>query len=141
MGQGYVRTFNGSSPHQASSSPPRTQPPCRQLASTSLRCRAQSRPHSGQTPCVQLVSPPPRRGLLRRRRPHRGTAFTLRAKKVLELALSEADQLGTRHIGSGHILLGVLSEDSGLAATIILATGHSLGDLRRDTLTALDKVA
>jgi ATP-dependent Clp protease ATP-binding subunit ClpA len=85
--------------------------------------------------------PPPRQGLLRRRRPHRGTAFTLRAKKVLELALSEADQLGTHHIGSGHILLGVLSEDSGLAATILLATGHSLDDLRRDTLTALDKAA
>ena len=46
--------------------------------------------------------------------------FTPRAKKVLELALREAMSLGHTHIGTEHILLGVVRENEGVAARILL---------------------
>jgi ATP-dependent Clp protease ATP-binding subunit ClpC len=42
--------------------------------------------------------------------------FTPRAKKVLELSLREAQQLGHDYIGTGHILLGLIREGDGVAA-------------------------
>ena len=56
--------------------------------------------------------------------------FTPRAKKVLELALREALQLGHNYIGTEHILLGMIREGQGLAATV-LATRTDLAALRR----------
>ena len=45
--------------------------------------------------------------------------FTPRAKKVLELALEEAQNLGHNYIGTEHILLGLLREEEGLAARVL----------------------
>jgi ATP-dependent Clp protease ATP-binding subunit ClpC len=47
--------------------------------------------------------------------------FTPRAKKVLELALREALSLGHNYIGTEHILLGLVRENEGVAARILLA--------------------
>ncbi len=56
--------------------------------------------------------------------------FTPRAKKVLELSLREAVGLGHRYIGTEHILLGLLREGEGIAATLIEErSGH--GDVRK----------
>jgi ATP-dependent Clp protease ATP-binding subunit ClpA len=68
-------------------------------------------------------------------------AFTGRAKKVLELSLREAIALHHGHIGSEHILLGVLREGDGLAATILTQRGVDLRALRAATLRALDEAA
>jgi ATP-dependent Clp protease ATP-binding subunit ClpC len=46
--------------------------------------------------------------------------FTPRAKKVLELALREAQALSSNHIGTEHILLGIMRENDGVAARILL---------------------
>jgi ATP-dependent Clp protease ATP-binding subunit ClpC len=53
--------------------------------------------------------------------------FTSRAKKVLELSLREALQLGHNYIGTEHILLGLLSEGEGVAAQVLakLGAGHA----------------
>jgi ATP-dependent Clp protease ATP-binding subunit ClpA len=53
-------------------------------------------------------------------------SFTPQAKKVLELSLWEALQLGHRSIGTGHILLGLLREDEGVAAGILDRLGAPL---------------
>jgi prophage maintenance system killer protein len=53
--------------------------------------------------------------------------FTPQAKKVLELSLREALALGHHHIGTGHLLLGLLREDKGVAiqALVRLGAGHA----------------
>lgn len=55
-----------------------------------------------------------------RRRP---LPFSPKAKKVLELSLREALRLGDGHIGSEHVLLGVLREGTGLAALLLAEAG------------------
>ena len=80
---------------------------------------------------------PRRRGLFRRRRPLSPTPcvpFTARCKKVLELSLRETIRLHHDHIGTEHLLLGLIREGEGLAAKIICDAGISLDDLRRRTL-------
>ena len=67
--------------------------------------------------------------------------FTPRAKKVLELSLREAVALGHHHLGTEHILLGLLREGRGLAAMILTDAGLSLDDLRARTLARLDEAA
>jgi len=54
-------------------------------------------------------------------------AFTPRAKKVLELSLREALALGHNHVGTEHLLLGMLREGRGVAAQVLtgLGTGHA----------------
>src|SRR5258706_665415 len=49
--------------------------------------------------------------------------FTARAKKVLELSLREALQLGHNYIGTEHILLGLVREGQGVAAHVLVARG------------------
>jgi ATP-dependent Clp protease ATP-binding subunit ClpC len=49
--------------------------------------------------------------------------FTPRAKKVLELSLREAQQLGHHYIGTEHILLGLISEGDGVAAQVLTSLG------------------
>jgi ATP-dependent Clp protease ATP-binding subunit ClpA len=89
------------------------------------------------TPC-----PPPRRGLFRRRRPSGGrTGFTARSKKVLELSLREALALKSGHIGSEHILLGLIREGEGVAAVVLTQQGVDLAALRAATLRALNRAA
>ena len=50
-------------------------------------------------------------------------AFTPRAKKVLELSLREALQLGHNYIGTEHILLGLIREGEGVAAQVLIKLG------------------
>jgi ATP-dependent Clp protease ATP-binding subunit ClpA len=67
-----------------------------------------------------------------RRRPSGHIPFSSRAKKVLELALREASHLKHRHIGSGHILLGLIREGAGLACLVLVDAGVDLVELRAD---------
>ena len=60
--------------------------------------------------------------------------FTPRSKKVLELALREALQLGDNYIGTEHILLGLLREGEGLATVTLVQLGLDPGAVRERTL-------
>jgi ATP-dependent Clp protease ATP-binding subunit ClpA len=57
--------------------------------------------------------------------------FTPRAKKVLELSLREALELGHDYIGTEHILLGLLREGEGVAAQVLVKLGASLDRVRQ----------
>jgi ATP-dependent Clp protease ATP-binding subunit ClpC len=61
--------------------------------------------------------------------------FTPRAKKVLELSLREALQLGTDYIGTEHLLLGLLREGEGVAAQILVKLGKNLNMVREAVVT------
>ena len=63
--------------------------------------------------------------------------FTPRAKKVLELSLREALQLGHNYIGTEHILLGLVREGEGVAAQVLASSGVKLEDVRRTVLALL----
>lgn len=63
--------------------------------------------------------------------------FTPRAKKVLELALEEANNLGHNYIGTEHLLLGLLREHDSVAAQSLLAVGLKLEELRDEVLEFL----
>jgi ATP-dependent Clp protease ATP-binding subunit ClpC len=63
--------------------------------------------------------------------------FTPRAKKVLELSLSEAKLLGHRYIGTEHILLGLLREGEGVAAQVLTALGADLDGTRERVVQLL----
>jgi ATP-dependent Clp protease ATP-binding subunit ClpC len=56
--------------------------------------------------------------------------FTPRAKKVLELSLREALQLGHNYIGTEHILLGMIREGDGVAAQVLTTLGGTLERVR-----------
>ena len=56
--------------------------------------------------------------------------FTPRAKKVLELSLREALQLGHNYIGTEHILLGLIREGEGVAAQVLVKLGADLNRVR-----------
>jgi ATP-dependent Clp protease ATP-binding subunit ClpC len=56
--------------------------------------------------------------------------FTPRAKKVLEMSLREALQLGDNFIGSEHVLLGLLREGRGVAAQVLAERGVTLAGVR-----------
>jgi ATP-dependent Clp protease ATP-binding subunit ClpC len=62
--------------------------------------------------------------------------FTPRAKKVLELALEEASQLGHNYIGTEHLLLGLIKENEGIAARVLLNLGVKLEEVREGTAAA-----
>jgi ATP-dependent Clp protease ATP-binding subunit ClpA len=72
----------------------------------------------GQSPTVQHGSPP----------------FTPRAKKVLELSLREALELGHNYIGSEHMLLGLVREGEGVAAHVLIALGADLASVRQQVI-------
>jgi ATP-dependent Clp protease ATP-binding subunit ClpC len=63
--------------------------------------------------------------------------FTPRAKKVLELSLSEAKLLGHRYVGTEHILLGLLREGEGVAAQVLTALGADLDGTRERVVQLL----
>jgi ATP-dependent Clp protease ATP-binding subunit ClpA len=63
--------------------------------------------------------------------------FTPRAKKVLELALREAVQLGHNHIGTEHILLGIVREKEGVAARILLDFDADADKVRGEILRTI----
>lgn len=56
--------------------------------------------------------------------------FTPRAKKILELSLREAPQLGHNYIGSEHLLLGLLHEGEGVGAQVLVRMGATLEGVR-----------
>ena len=60
--------------------------------------------------------------------------FTPRAKKVLELALREALQLNHRHIGTEHILLGIVREGEGLASVVLVSLGADPLRVRQEVM-------
>ncbi|ABS05798.1 ATP-dependent Clp protease ATP-binding subunit [Kineococcus radiotolerans] len=63
--------------------------------------------------------------------------FTPRAKKVLELSLREALQLGHNYIGTEHILLGLIREGEGVAAQVLVKLGADLNRVRQQVITLL----
>ena len=63
--------------------------------------------------------------------------FTPRAKKVLELSLREALQLGHNYIGTEHILLGLIREGEGVAAQVLEKLGANLDRVRQIVLQLL----
>ena len=67
--------------------------------------------------------------------------FTPRAKKVLELALREAVALGHNYIGTEHILLGIVREDEGVGARILLDFGADAHRVRAETRRLLGGAA
>jgi len=60
--------------------------------------------------------------------------FTPRAKKVLELSLREAMELGHDHIGTEHILLGLIREGEGVAAQVLVRLGAELSRVRQQVI-------
>ncbi|UOQ60098.1 ATP-dependent Clp protease ATP-binding subunit [Leucobacter rhizosphaerae] len=63
--------------------------------------------------------------------------FTPRAKKVLELSLREALQLGHNYIGTEHILLGLIREGEGVAAQVLVKLGADLNRVRQTVIQLL----
>jgi Clp amino terminal domain, pathogenicity island component len=67
--------------------------------------------------------------------------FTPRAKKVLELSLREALQLGHNYIGTEHILLGLIREGEGVAAQVLQKLGADLNRVRQTVIQILSGYA
>jgi len=63
--------------------------------------------------------------------------FTPRAKKVLELSMEEASNLGHNYIGTEHLLLGLIKENEGIAAQVLMNLGIKLEDVREEVLDFL----
>ncbi len=63
--------------------------------------------------------------------------FTPRAKKVLELSMEEASNLGHNYIGTEHLLLGLIKENEGIAAQVLMNLGVKLEDVREEVLEFL----
>ena len=67
------------------------------------------------------------------------TGLTPRAKRVIELAIDEARQLGHNYIGTEHLLLGLLREGEGTAASVLGSFGLTLEQVRTETTTVLNQ--
>lgn len=67
--------------------------------------------------------------------------FTPRSKRVLELAIDEARQLGHGYIGTEHILLGLIREGEGIAAQILKTLGTDLESMRKQVIDLLGGTA
>jgi len=65
--------------------------------------------------------------------------FTPRAKKVLELSLREALQMGHNYIGTEHILLGLLREGEGVAARVLNSLGITLSNVKEKVKEILNR--
>jgi ATP-dependent Clp protease ATP-binding subunit ClpA len=78
---------------------------------------------------------------LGRRGSRRAGRFTPRARKAVGLALREAIRLQERHLGTEHLLLGLIREGDGLAARILVDRGIALRDLRAAVLAQLERAA
>jgi hypothetical protein len=63
--------------------------------------------------------------------------YSSRAKKVLELAMSEARELNHSYVGTEHLLLGLIREEKGIAAQVLADSGISLDAARTETLRLL----
>jgi len=67
-------------------------------------------------------------------RPKADLPYTSRAKKVLELAMTEAREMHHTYVGSEHLLLGLLREERGIGAQVLVDAGLSLAAARQETL-------
>ncbi len=67
--------------------------------------------------------------------------YTSRAKKVLELAMNEAAALGHAYVGTEHLLLGLVREEKGIAAQVLLDSGITLDIAREETLRVIGGAA
>lgn len=63
--------------------------------------------------------------------------LTPRAKRVIELAVDEAQRLNHHYVGTEHLLLGLIREGDGIAAKVLEQSGVRLEDARRETLNVL----
>jgi DNA-binding transcriptional regulator YhcF (GntR family) len=63
--------------------------------------------------------------------------YTSRAKKVLEYAMAEARELKHAYVGTEHLLLGLLREEKGIAAQVLMSFGLTLEDARAEVLRLL----
>ncbi len=63
--------------------------------------------------------------------------FTPRAKKVLELSMEEASSLGHNYVGTEHLLLGLIRENEGIAAQVLMNLGVKLDSVREEVLEFL----
>jgi ATP-dependent Clp protease ATP-binding subunit ClpA len=63
--------------------------------------------------------------------------FTPRAKKVIELSMREAKELGHNYVGTEHILLGLIREGSGVAAQVLVKLGADLDGVRQQVVRLL----
>jgi ATP-dependent Clp protease ATP-binding subunit ClpC len=67
--------------------------------------------------------------------------FTPRAKRILELSLEEARQLGHNYIGTEHLLLGLIREGEGVAARVLESLGVNLSTIRSQVIRSLGESA
>src|ERR1051325_11139448 len=63
--------------------------------------------------------------------------FTPRAKKVLELAVEEAQNMGHNYVGTEHLLLGLIREEEGVAARVLENLGIRLDVVREEVISLL----
>jgi ATP-dependent Clp protease ATP-binding subunit ClpC len=63
---------------------------------------------------------------------------TPRARRVIEYSMEEARNLNHNYVGTEHILLGLLRDEDGFAATVLMNLGLKLDDARRVVLQRLD---
>jgi ATP-dependent Clp protease ATP-binding subunit ClpC len=63
--------------------------------------------------------------------------FTPRAKKVLELAVEEAQSMGHTYVGTEHLLLGLLREEEGIAARVLENLGCRINDVREEVINLM----
>ncbi len=66
-----------------------------------------------------------------------GISYTPRAKKVIELAIEEGQNLGHNYVGTEHLLLGLLREGEGIAAQVLTNLGIDLKKARREVIQLL----
>ena len=69
--------------------------------------------------------------------PVQGISYTPRAKKVIELAIEEGQNLGHNYVGTEHLLLGLLREGEGIAAQVLTILGLDLKKTRREVIQLL----
>ena len=65
--------------------------------------------------------------------------YTSRAKKILELSMSEARELNHSYVGTEHLLLGVLREEKGLGAQALASVGVTLDQARAEIVRLLER--
>ena len=70
-------------------------------------------------------------------KPPKEIAFTARARKVFELSWEESQMMGHNYVGTEHLLLGLLREGGGIAATVMKKLGMDIDVLREEIITLL----
>ena len=65
--------------------------------------------------------------------------YTSRARRVVELSMAEARELGHGYIGPEHLLGGLISEEQGIGAQVLIQSGATLDRVRRATVRELEK--